>query len=59
MCEFEPRSSRSLGLSFVWRYLDVSEHGELFLTVGFSNVEIFEERTQGWISGVGRKPLEH
>ncbi len=38
-------------------YLTVSQHRELFVAAGFSDVEIFEERGKGWICGVGRRPL--
>ncbi len=38
-------------------YLDVSEHRALLETAGFSEVQVFEERTRGWICAVGRKPM--
>ena len=38
-------------------YLTVSEHRELLVSAGFSDVEVFEERARGWICAVGRKPL--
>ncbi len=30
--------------------------GELFSQAGYTDVEIFEERSKGWICGVGAKP---
>jgi SAM-dependent methyltransferase len=38
-------------------YLSVVEHCDLFLTTGFSEVEVFEERAHGWICAVGSKPM--
>jgi SAM-dependent methyltransferase len=35
--------------------LGVEEHRELFLTAGYTDVQIFEERSKGWICGVGKK----
>jgi SAM-dependent methyltransferase len=37
-------------------HLSVSEHRELFLTAGYTDVEIFEEHDKGWICGIGNKP---
>jgi len=37
--------------------LSVGEHRELFLTAGYNDVQMFEERTKGWICGMGKKPL--
>jgi hypothetical protein len=36
--------------------LDVHEHRELFSTAGYTDVEVFEETTKGWICGIGKKP---
>jgi len=36
-------------------YYSVNELKELFLSVGFSDVEMFEEYDKGWICGIGRK----
>ena len=36
--------------------LSVGEHRELFSTAGYKDVQIFEERTKGWICGIGTKP---
>ncbi len=36
--------------------LSVSEHRELFASSGYSDVQIFEEPSKGWICGIGRKP---
>ena len=33
----------------------VDEHRELFSTAGYTDVQIFEERSKGWICGIGRK----
>ena len=38
------------------KLLDVDEHRKLFAGVGYSDVQIMEERTKGWISVVGRRP---
>lgn len=38
------------------KLLDVDEHRKLFADAGYSDVQIIEERTKGWICGVGRKP---
>lgn len=37
--------------------LSVDEQRELFLEAGFSEVQIFEELSKGWICGVGKKPV--
>lgn len=37
-------------------YLTVAEHRALFEAAGFSDVQVFEERTKGWICALGRKP---
>jgi SAM-dependent methyltransferase len=37
--------------------LGVNEHRELFSTAGFTDIQIFEERTKGWICGIGKKPV--
>jgi ubiquinone/menaquinone biosynthesis C-methylase UbiE len=37
--------------------LGVDEHRELFSAAGYKDVQIFEERSKGWICGTGRKPL--
>ena len=36
--------------------LSVAEHRELFLTAGYTDVQIFEEHKKGWVCGTGRKP---
>jgi SAM-dependent methyltransferase len=36
--------------------LGVEEHRELFMKAGYTDVEIFEETTKGWICGIGKKP---
>jgi ubiquinone/menaquinone biosynthesis C-methylase UbiE len=37
--------------------LDVDEHRALFANVGYSEVQIIEEHSKGWICGTGRKPM--
>jgi SAM-dependent methyltransferase len=37
-------------------YLTPSEHGEALASAGYSDVEVSEERSKGWICAVGRKP---
>jgi SAM-dependent methyltransferase len=39
-------------------YLSVSEHRDLFATAGFTEISVLEERSKGWISIVGRRPLQ-
>jgi SAM-dependent methyltransferase len=36
-------------------HLGVEEERELFVTAGFKDVEVFEERKKGWLCAVGRK----
>lgn len=36
--------------------LSVNEHHELFVTAGYSDVQVIEEPGKGWICGIGRKP---
>jgi len=36
--------------------MSVSEHRELFLNAGFSDVQVVEEPRKGWICAIGRKP---
>jgi ubiquinone/menaquinone biosynthesis C-methylase UbiE len=36
--------------------LSVDEHRELFTTAGYTDVQVIEERTKGWICSIGRKP---
>jgi hypothetical protein len=38
--------------------LDVDEHRKLFVTAGYSEVQVIEERNKGWICAIGGKPLE-
>jgi len=38
------------------KYLDVAEHRDLFVAAGFSDVEVFEERSHGWICATGKRP---
>jgi ubiquinone/menaquinone biosynthesis C-methylase UbiE len=37
--------------------LSADEHRELFVSAGFSDVQVFEEPAKGWICATGRKPL--
>jgi SAM-dependent methyltransferase len=37
--------------------LDVDDHRRLFSAAGYTEIEIFEERTKGWFCGIGRKPV--
>jgi ubiquinone/menaquinone biosynthesis C-methylase UbiE len=36
--------------------LSVDEHRELFANAGYADVQVIEERTKGWICGIGKKP---
>ena len=38
------------------KLLSVEEHRELLRNVGFTDVQVVEERAKGWICAVGRKP---
>lgn len=38
------------------KLLSVDEHRELLSNAGFSEVEVFQEPSKGWICGVGKKP---
>ncbi|HEX9075607.1 MAG TPA: class I SAM-dependent methyltransferase [Anaerolineae bacterium] len=40
-----------------FRKLSIDEHREMFLSSGFSDVQIFEERNKGWICAIGNKPI--
>ena len=37
--------------------LSVDDHRVLFQSAGFGEVEVFEERSKGWLCAIGRKPL--
>jgi hypothetical protein len=37
------------------KLLSVGEHRDLFADAGYADVQLFEERDEGWICGVGRK----
>jgi ubiquinone/menaquinone biosynthesis C-methylase UbiE len=37
--------------------LSVDEHRELFANAGFSDVQVIENRPQGWICAFGKKPI--
>jgi ubiquinone/menaquinone biosynthesis C-methylase UbiE len=37
--------------------LDVAQHGALFSTAGFTDIQVVEEAAEGWICGVGVKPV--
>ena len=36
--------------------MSVSEHRELFMNAGFSDVQVIENPGKGWICGIGKKP---
>jgi ubiquinone/menaquinone biosynthesis C-methylase UbiE len=36
--------------------LSVDEHRELFLKTGYTDIQVIEERKQGWICAIGKKP---
>jgi SAM-dependent methyltransferase len=36
--------------------LSVDEHRELFANAGYSDIQVIEEVSKGWICGIGRKP---
>jgi ubiquinone/menaquinone biosynthesis C-methylase UbiE len=38
------------------KLLSVNEHRELFTRMGYSDVQVIEERNKGWICAVGKKP---
>jgi ubiquinone/menaquinone biosynthesis C-methylase UbiE len=37
--------------------LDVDEHRGLFSKAGYTEIQIFEEKTKGWICGIGQRPF--
>jgi SAM-dependent methyltransferase len=37
--------------------LDVDDHRRLFSAAGYTEIEIFEERTKGWFGGIGQKAV--
>ena len=37
--------------------LDIEGHRDLFSAAGYTDVQIFEESTKGWICGIGTKPI--
>ncbi len=37
--------------------LSMDDHRVLFQSAGFAEVEVFEERSKGWLCAIGRKPL--
>jgi ubiquinone/menaquinone biosynthesis C-methylase UbiE len=39
-----------------WEVLSASEHRELFMKAGYSDVQVFEQYDKGWICGIGRRP---
>ena len=39
------------------KLLSVDEHRELLTNAGYSNVQVIGQRAQGWICGIGKKPL--
>jgi ubiquinone/menaquinone biosynthesis C-methylase UbiE len=41
---------------YTYAHLNVDEHRELLSTIGFSEVQVFEDYDKGWICAVGRKP---
>lgn len=55
---FEPRSlgSEKYSGKTGMKLLSVDDHRELFTTTGYSDVQVIEERTKGWICAVGKKP---
>ena len=40
-------------------HLSVSDHRELFASAGYDHVEIFEEKTKGWICATAAKPVKN
>ena len=39
------------------KLLDVAEHRALFANADYSEVQIFEEPSKGWMCGIGKKPV--
>jgi SAM-dependent methyltransferase len=37
-------------------YLTPDQHRQLLVDAGFADVQVFEEKTQGWITATGRRP---
>ena len=38
------------------KYLTADEHRNALMNAGYSDVQVFEERSKGWLCAVGRKP---
>jgi hypothetical protein len=38
------------------RLLSASEHRDLLTQAGFADIALFEEKSKGWICGVGKRP---
>ena len=39
-------------------HLSVDDHRELFTSAGYRNIEIFEEKSKGWICAMASKPVQ-
>jgi ubiquinone/menaquinone biosynthesis C-methylase UbiE len=51
----EKNASRILRIGMT--LLDVDEHRALFASAGYSEIQIIEEHSKGWICGIGRKAM--
>ena len=38
-------------------YMSVDEHRDLFSTAGYTDVDVSEERSKGWVCAVGKRPV--
>jgi hypothetical protein len=41
-----------------YTHLSIAENRELFIQVGYSDVEVNEDYEKGWICGIGTRPPE-
>ena len=39
------------------KLLDIDQHRAIFANAGFTDIQIFEEKSKGWICALGMKPL--
>jgi ubiquinone/menaquinone biosynthesis C-methylase UbiE len=53
----QPRASSKRTRRLIFVRLTSVEHRTLFAEAGFTNVEVFEESTKGWICVTGNKPV--
>ncbi len=55
--KYDERNQKYVGLIEI-AFPSVKELREIFLRADYSEVQMFEKYNQGWMCGIGRKPLE-